>query len=705
MPIFNLRPRADGVTGAGWAFGGAGSFGDYRNVDPGATLAHDDGNTYVEESAFLGNGYTVYTTALPGNVLAIRSVKVAYRLIMVGGAGTTVRMNLYAENSGGVGAVTLDTGAYSSGTYYTAVLPGTGSVGRPGGGDWTVDDLRDTTLRVGLQNVANPASEMGVRVTSLYFIVDAIADPAMSGMTNDVMGRALRARRRPLDLVNVRGPIRWLNPRPLDPMYVSDLLAPSPDGTGDGLEKWKRRPFVILTRSLNLDNREAELLGYGGRMSRVRLWDSDASREQVTASYSGTARMSIGARSFARASKAWIESPSAEYNGSRLVVPIDTDMEKIEASGLLIEGAATNNVLHSSFDSGLTGWTASATGTTPATSTDVALFSDDVTSNVIKFNPSSLATDHQIVTSAAVSAVSATVGCFSFDHLDQTGHALYYKVTRASDGRYWDDATGTFVVPATWNAMDVSRSWHRHRSKAVGNQLAGTTCLIYVGVPTTGTVGQVNYLAHVQYEDHDFPSSRVVTSGTTTTRAADDLYMVSEHDRQIWHRDRGTIMLEVKMEAPSANMPQLAFFSIHVDDAEPSSDTNSWRLFHSGSGGTLTARKRVQSTNYSATYAKTWAAGDTIKLAFRWRSTEREYAESADALATNYSFDLFIDGVSVAEYALGPNEFLKWFHLARFRPGSYWDGSALTDHMFGWIKRLEVYDYVLTKYEIADAHK
>jgi hypothetical protein len=229
---------------------------------------------------------------------------------------------------------------------------------------------------------------------------------------------------------------------------------------------------------------------------------------------------------------------------------------------------------------------------------------------------------------------------------------------------------------------------------------------VYVGVPTTGTVGQVNYLAHVQYEDWNFPSSRIVTGAASATREADDLYLASEHQRTVWGRDRGTLLVEVKMPAPNTDMDRVDFVFIQVHDNAPSVNRDAWALFHTS--GSLTGRKRVASTAYSANYVTAWAAGDTLKLALRWRSTEREHADSAGAAAYDRTFEVFLNGVSVAEYAsASPPDFDAWQHKARVRIGHRWDNSsmALLGHIFGWVRDFEFFDYVMSADEIADKHR
>lgn len=700
MPLYYLRPRAAGFYGGGgnWTFVGSGSYGDYRNVDPGPNLTHDDAVSAIREAGASGVNISFLVTALPAGISAIRSVRAVGRLA----DSANVSYGWFARLGGVDGSGQYVYGDISGGTYRTVELPATDSIARPGGGAWTIDDLRSTTLEIGAVSLTNPGPpvSVGLDITSLYFVVDAVSAPVKIAATRDFASRFLRLLRGPVRLITVRAPLLYAGLEIGDYVTLSHEHGPDPSGEGWGRKSWQRRLLQVMGHEVDLDGKAVKLSLLDVRPYRVLLWDPALTREPPGPQGQGLARLSVGARQFSRASKAWVQSAAAAAQGATQLVQLDTDVEKqetffsgsplIASGGLLIERAATNALLHSAFASGLTGWTASGTPA-PATSTTRLLFESSVTPNVIRFAPTALAAPCQIQ-SAAFNPGAVTEGCVSFWHYDETGHALYYAIQRASDSKWWNDATATWDVAQVWNAMAVSAGkWGRHASKRLDAGLASTNITLYVGVPTTGVVGQVNYLAHGQAENCNYPTSAMVTTTAAFARIADDLKIENAHGRLVWPRKRGTLILIFTPLWSQADLVAGATMTLVQVQYDAS---NLDRLLYRQANADLVMRRRIAGENYQTNFTSpALTRGVPLKLAVRWASPEGE-----EGMADR-QVDLFANGVKLASVT-PPSRVAAFPSVSYLSLGSYLGTSASDGHFSG----IEVRDYVMSDEEILDLH-
>lgn len=464
----------------------------------------------------------------------------------------------------------------------------------------------------------------------------------------------LRKARRSLFRVEVPVSLRdALDNDPLDRAGLVHPDWPAPDGLGAGVKDWQRRVLQIDEITIDLDKIEAS----GGdaaatmrltdfRPLAVREWDTHRAREAQLAQQAegyGVAGLWTGtSRVFTRSSPKWVDSPAND--GS--VVLCDYGSRGYDVNGLLMEGQRANELTRSSGVNGTTGLSVSGSGTI-ATDATVLLFDPTVSPNSIKLTAGSpISANFLVQWGAATARLAANAKCvLSVDYRNAVAaDKLYAVVQRAVDSKYWRESDLSWQAAVTLNPLGTATAFARYVSAPIAVGAGATTLTVSIGVPTTGTAGQVNWVGHVQLEQGLWASSRIVTTTAAGIRAADAYTIADVTTRVGW---------PWAVSAPGSFVRRVVVNWAH--DADTSRDSylfdatrsgSDWmRLYYSGANARWTFEVRIAGTTYTAYKASTHARGDTVTVVARWTTASAE-----EGLAMTAS--VFVNGVKGTDAAL-----------------------------------------------------
>lgn len=321
-----------------------------------------------------------------------------------------------------------------------------------------------------------------------------------------------------------------------------------------------------------------------------------------------------------RASEAWAWDAAAAR-----VVRVGPGVMAVEADGLPCERASTNLVIRSAFDSGLTGWTTAGTGVNGsaiAADSTVLLFDPAAGSGLPYSAKLTAGSAHAADLKLSQTLASVAGGSYlslAFDHLEDSGIALYWFLRRTLDGFYWNGSS--FVSGAQFNALPV-RSAVRQRPDVVGPIATGASASQFeagVALPTGGTAGRVAHLFHLQVEARRWSSSRIVTLASTVTREESDYCYANESGRRSFPATRGTLVLKVvpNVSTAKADGSDFYFFSVPYDANNEISAR--YDGINSTKDRVVLIRKAAGTTTTLAGSA-TLTEGAAFYLVYRWAS-------------------------------------------------------------------------------------
>lgn len=425
-----------------------------------------------------------------------------------------------------------------------------------------------------------------------------------------------------------------------DVAYTHPALA----GARSGIARYQRGFGRVMRKSLKPGDAQATLVIRDNRPYICTYWDIGISKKSAGALADGIARLDVGnTRTFTRASPAWVRDP-----GDGRLVLATYDTEKHDRNGDLFEGSSSNEQIEGGFKNGatdvFTGWTKTGTGSNGSNITEDRtnlLWDSSVVPRVVKFLAGTPIHAADMYLQGTATAASASISRVSFGHLDTSGQALSYAIQRASDSKWWRDSDQTWQASLTWNAMTVSSSeWHIHVTKQL-DPGSSTTLTVRVGIPTTGTAGQVNYLGLVQIERQKFPSSAILTETAGVTRAVDRLLVSNNSSGRCWHNTRGTGKATVKPEWDAADVTAQNKTVVYVGH-----DANNYEwVYFDGANARWVFERRVAGTIYRAVKGASPVRGTAYALGWRWTSSEGELG------LTNFTASIFVDGVKGTDVA------------------------------------------------------
>jgi hypothetical protein len=528
--------------------------------------------------------------------------------------------------------------------------------------------------------VVQSATVMTARLTGLRLKVVFIASSAKIGAAREVGSRILRAFRRPVGLLNIRGPLLWADVELLTDFSFSHLAYPHAQGQGAGMKNWQRALLRCISTSIDLDTLSVSITGLDLRQFLVNFWDTAISEEPANATAPGAARLDAGAgRLFTRGSKAWVENAAVAPYGSVQIIEIGADIEKAETLGLLIEEARENKILNSAFQLGtFTDW--SITGNVEADLADL-LFEATVSPQTVALRR--LGSGNSRISQGSLSYAGSEVLCLSFWHRDDSAQAPTWTLQRSTDSFYWDDTGETWGAGATSNAPPVASVWTKDRSKPI--VLSAGAQDLTLTLYGESIADQLTHLGFAQLEEGAYPTSAIVTEGAPVTREADVL-SIDANLVAVWWPRQGTAGVTFIPEWDSSDTSLED--AVLLDMIDPGDSDRFERIIYRPSSGEASYERRIGGVTYSATLAVALTHG--VSYRFVGRAT----GINAELDLAPYTLSIFVNGVrgtdDVADgEGIGEDVFIG------SQQGSFrWAGGNLS--------HISMIPFVLADEEIAD---
>src|SRR5262245_41477199 len=528
MAEYVMVPDGDESNDGTWGALGGGSL--FAAVDEGTS--NDGDTTYIQGSHNV-SGVCRLRLAPMVDAQFINSITVE-AIRSNAGAGTTQEFRLGIRvgptGSDTMGSFVVVNGAYAVQTIVHATNPVTSA-------PWTKANLDDLIVVLETRDTTPPTDS--VRVTALYIRVNYEPIPIGISSAREIASHRERRYRRPLEVANLKATLAFLDNDLMDDFSIVHFAGPQAQGQGWGDTTWKRRLHQVRELEIDPNDLCVGVKSRGRNEFLTTYWNTLESRRSSSATEDGTSRVGQGqVETCTRNSKAWHEDP-----GSGLVVEHGVNQKPIAKNGTAIEQFKKNYLKRSSFVSGGTGFgAATGTGTvTFPTSPPSPLFDPTVSNTAMKHT----AGNPHTVDLVQAWPVSDTLGansnyCLSIDHLDDPGANYRWRLQRAIDSRYWNDAASTWDVAVVNNVWTASTVRVRDRSKAIPIGTSSTTVTLSV-LQLAGTPNaRVNWTYHVQLEDLEYPTSRIVTDSATYAREVETYFVPQPSGARVWNNTGGT---------------------------------------------------------------------------------------------------------------------------------------------------------------------
>lgn len=676
MSTINLAPTADIAQTGGWA--STPNANRWQNV---AESVADDDGSYNQAG---GDGSFTVTHAPMPTAVSIQSLALYIRYKFLG-SYTDQRIRVGLVIGGGTywgSDILAVAGAYTTvpvGPWL--VNPATGKV-------WTKGAIDATYWIVEYFNSLFES----IRFTWLSGVPTFIPAPKQMEASRLVASQQLRLRRSRISLASIDLPLLRADAEILTDVAISHRDLPWASAGKRGVNPWERVLLRVLRQAPDYLAARTTLTGLDVRRYLTTLWDTLRSDEDPSTQYQGVARLNAGGgRTFVRDSPAWIPSPVAQARGLVRVIRIEADTEKTLYDGTLIEAAATNVLLRSSAVSGATGYTDSgASGSwSTAPSTD-PLFDPSVTSNVIvgtAGSPHTADLVRQFPDTASLAANGSVA--VQVDHKDDVGAALGWRLQRLVDNRYWNATAKTWDVGVVTNLMTVRTSWtpDPDRLGVVGYGASNTVLRFSIVIPSGGTAGRQNRIAHVQLGNETWYSSRIVTDDAAVTTAEDIVTYENNSGKRSQAAAQGSMRVTF---IPSFNSSELAPGTYIFWNDYHDANNFEYLAYLLPSAAWWYVRSRAGVTT-QATFAGAALQGVPVKLGTRWTGVAGEWGLAP------YTQSIFVNGVKgVDAVAAGP---INETATASLTIG----GSPGGNRALGRLAEIDFSPFVLSDDEFVDA--
>ncbi len=655
-------------------------------VDPGDPLAHDDGEQYLR-GFDLADKVSFKFGSLPVNLLSVTDVKLGIRWVNWD-SGQSNTLDYYMRMNGVDGAHLSDTQSTAGPSPpYLTVDPV--SVGKPGGGTWTVSDISNPDLQMVVEISTEPLI-IGVDVTSMWLEIEGSTSPIQVENPRSVGSMMLRDGRERKRLT-LPVSMEFIGQELVDDFNVSHFVIPHASGPAERVKNWERHFMRLVSETFDPQNMMLFHTYESKRRYLVLDWDIGLSTQSPTSTADGVARLSAGGRTFVRASNAWIEVPGAgQSEGAGQVVGVTIDQEKNSKNGLQIEASSINHLKDSAFAAGVSSeWTTQGTGTNGSAVEDDTvsglLFDTTVTAQSVKItggNP--LGGTHVGILQTTGTISANTVITVSYDHLDDSGAALSIQLQRSVDSFWWNELARLWQSVEIRTLMPIRNATTRDFLKAI--DVGGTNTTVTVKITARNANGQVNHVQCVQIEEKNYLTSRIVTNDATLTRSADLLTISNNSGARTWQATRGSWKTEFMPEWDSADLPTNAVMTFVYVKYDASNED---KVFYRQSDSMLVFRRKLSGTNHDAILETTFTKGVPKKMGARWTSDQGE-----EDLA-NYTISVYADGSKGLDATPG-GEPTAPASVDMIR-GSEADDVNVCD---GWLRFHEVTQQVLTDSEM-----
>jgi len=650
MQTANIRPIANSATYNTWT---ANTGTKAAAVDPLNPVVHDDDTTYITRSSPDTPRNQGFTLGARPQIQTLSTVKAFVRGRSNNNYSASQQLNVFARRQGVDGSALVLTGL---GTALGAYTEGNGTLPRPGGGTWTITDIMDSTfeLVVGISAWAGGVTEY--RVTSAWIEIGFVGVPQKTGQVILRLSREVRMYRKGVGLFEIVGPSdKVCDPELLDFFQVSHRMMPAADGNGAGVKTWRRSLFVATRAEIDPVTDLGRVLAYDPRSFLTTFFESGHTNKSANAFGDGVMRLDAGCtRSYKRDSKAWIESNDG------YVDELGDDLYPYDRLGLLSENYSENNIRRSSFVSGTTGLTmVNANGGgqgTVVVDTAVLKFRSTITPNSIRITALGSPQASDLGFTINTETIPAnTVGSISLDYQNTSGGTLEFQITRNVDGWYYNPSTQAWQAGVSTITLPVVPDWHEPGKRYmlenvdVGGSSTGLVFhLIQLNGATAG--GQMDNVAHMQFEPTPWVTSRIVTNGASVSRALQSLQVSNDDGKRAWFGQHGTAYIKLFSEFSAATMNAASGLPNYLTLVHPDDVGNYWKLFYNGViGSRLDLEVKAGGGSPVVAHAPfspvAWDQ-DGVWITIRWTSDQGEL----DLLP--YTVSVFVDGIKGTDVTL-----------------------------------------------------
>lgn len=509
------------------------------------------------------------------------------------------------------------------------VHPGTGQ-------PFTQADLNGAQVFIGWQHGTTTLKELYVHMAFARVSYTAAADVLPPILT--VLSKHSNRYRIAPNILKVQAKLEWAD------LELGDVVAVRSSREGWGPEPWSLRLHEVTGIDHTPDTKGVGLTLEDIRARQTSFWlwgKALGGVDSASAAGDGMAFLTIGADvTMARASVKCLDMPAGiGIQNAGPVAQILANCWPSERRGTLLERLRTNGLTRSSFKSGTTGLTPSGTGVNgssiaaDATVGEQLCTDPTVTGNVLLFTagtPHTTDLRETWPTTASYNANARIV--LSFDHKDSSstsGDGIRWRLVRNVDGWFWNNTTKAWQAGAVDNALPETLSYDRHPSVVFSVGSNATTLTPSLVLPSGGTSGRKVRVAHVQLEEGEWVSSRMVTDAATFTREADQVTIGNDKSdgvttRHTFPTKHGTWSWRVVPLWSSADVTTgTEFWLLRV----PHAAGNRWSLLYkAGTGWQFIARSA--GVDYTATVNLPVTAATEYEVITRWTSSLGEQGKT-----------------------------------------------------------------------------
>ncbi len=550
---------------------------------------------------------------------------------------------------------------------------------------WTVSELQDLLVSVWADSTKGSpgagtdlppgqnGSNFGAYCTSFY--VEINANQAAAGIEEKRLAASayLRLFRNGVEPVSLRAPLQAAKVDAGDVISMAHPLAPSPDGLGWGVRPWERHYGMVLGKSVDSSGKTVTLEVLDLYRFMCSLWFPAITDVPYTEEGQGIPYLDAGGgRSFTRyatnqggaKTKGYVRVQEKDV----LYVEVPQDKEKWSPDGLAVfresYAALQNNSFSQGTGNAFTGWTNVSGGTPTGTVTE--------STSKFLFDVSGLRRSAFLDSAsggwAGLSQATASLGTgYLRLHVigertaGSTAANLFWRLTRATDGWYWNDSSGAWQAGSVDNLLtamavgEVKDTW----SKVMPSAGSSTTYTLYV-LSQGGDDLQLYYAnlwwglsktGGVSNSGVDMLRPPFVTTTAAAYEGQDILTIANPATARSWDPTRGTGLLIFKaawanddMEngSPSGGVPS----KCRVLALNYVGDNNyDVVLYYRADANTsyMVFKRRAAAVDYTVSVALTGAdrpsAGSVMKVAWRWQATDGELGLGDYAAAVFCSTD------------------------------------------------------------------
>lgn len=554
-----LRPVAIGTVDD-WALGAGAS--KFAAVDPGDPVSHDNDTSYISEAQNLNQEQRFTIDPLFSEQMAfISELRVHARVRDEGTARISNRLRVYL-NSIQVQGATFST----AGTSWTAAGNNVSfALARPGGGDWTEDDLRDATFEFSIFTPSQGGPV--IRCTSLWVEVDYVPAIQRVQQHRQHASRRLMRRSREEPVYTLTVPLHFLSLEVMDLINVSHdalpLSASRLSGISDHglMDQWRRGIFRLVGMDEDVQRREVRLTfkdheSYMSTFfsSEMLLAGGNHDYDDLMRFYpGGTLTVDRNTRVFLEQPSALVEEVAQDPTGS-FFFGTDIFQEPMNHLGFLAEEATHNPILNSIAKNGETSWTSVANSGTLDLSTLRLAFEKKYTSNSWRFLRANNSADTYREQAFSVLAADAFRRIYVTHSEQSTTAIISWALQRSSDSNWWNDTSGAWQVAKKWNNLTNRYSSAAGRA-VIGRDVSkpidissNQTWTLQVGLegaslPAGGGEGNVYAVSALKGK---LRFSEVPTDAAAVTTQATSVTIKKTSGSQLVAAARGTLTLEME---------------------------------------------------------------------------------------------------------------------------------------------------------------